>query len=98
MVGSVRKVSEAPMGLEAITSLLRNPHLAEQLGGKGDAFLVDVTPARDPSTPSGFKWTTARGPPSVFGVGTLVSGQIQVRSRAPITLVIPALKKWLMGY
>jgi len=98
MVGTVRSVSMAPMGLEAIGSLLRNPRLAENLGGRGDAFLVEVAPHLDARTPSGFKWTSRLGPQAQFGVGTLLSGQVTVERQAPITLVIPALKKWLLGY
>jgi len=97
MRGRVREVSHSPMTVEGIEALLHNRGLANQLGSGGNAYLVEVTPELDPATPSGFRWTSRQGPPESFGSGTLLSGRIQVRKQAPITLVVPAIRKWLRG-
>ncbi|MDR3671533.1 MAG: NHLP bacteriocin system secretion protein [Holophaga sp.] len=97
MLGRVRDVSPNPMSIEGVDALLENRALATQLGGKGNAYLVEVLPEFDPATASGFRWTSRQGPPGSFGSGTLLTGWIQVRRQAPITLVVPAIRKWLRG-
>jgi HlyD family secretion protein len=97
MIGRVRSVSPAPLSLESIDGLVHNRQLAGSLAGKGDTFLVEVEPETDPATPSGFRWTSRQGPPQRFTSGVLLTGMIQVRKQAPITLVLPALKKWFRG-
>lgn len=95
MLGRVQSVSHGPASQEGMESLLQNRLLATRLGGSGDAYLVEVLPEYDPATPSGFRWTTHAGPPWRFGGGTLLAGRIRVHEQAPITLLIPALKRWL---
>jgi HlyD family secretion protein len=47
------------------------------------------------STRSGFRWTSHQGPDFTFGSGTLCEGKITLAQRRPITLVVPALRRWL---
>ena len=97
MLGRVRSVSPAPLSLEAVQEKLKNPTLAAQLGAGGSAYLVEVVPDRDPATPTGLRWTTRLGPPFQFGSGTLIAGQVRLRVQAPVTLMLPALRRWLDG-
>jgi HlyD family secretion protein len=97
MLGRVQSVSHGPASQEGLESLLQNRLLATKLGGSGDAYLVEVVPEYDAATPSGFRWTSRQGPPWGFGGGTLLAGRIRVQEQAPITLIIPALKRWLQG-
>ncbi|BDU70963.1 hypothetical protein [Mesoterricola silvestris] len=97
MRGQVTAVSGGPVDVEAVENLLDNRQLAAQLAGAGDAFLVEVKLELDPTTPSGFGWTTRQGPQERFGSGTLLQARFQVRRQAPITLILPALKKWIKG-
>jgi HlyD family secretion protein len=46
-------------------------------------------------TPSGFKWSSENGPPFKVRTGTLGIAEIVVFRQAPITLVIPFLRKSL---
>ena len=71
---------------------LGNEILLEQFAGGGGPFLVAVALRRDPSTPSGFTWSSGSGPPTTVESGTLVSVQVVVERQRPITLVIPAIK------
>lgn len=95
ILGSVKSVSNAPIGPVAMNRLLRNETLVQQLSAGGGSYLVTVTPQRDSSTPTGFEWTTQQGPDTTIGTGTLLTGIITVDQEAPITLVIPALRRWL---
>jgi len=60
-----------------------------------DDTVVEVRASLRPksATPSGFEWSTSEGPPFKIGGGTLVSINIVVDRKAPITMVMPFLRK-----
>ena len=95
MIGRVAAVSESPLSATAMNVLLRNDLLVQQFTTRGGVYRVGVELELDPARPSGFRWTTRRGPPIVFGSGTLFAGRVEVRQQRPISLMIPALRKWL---
>jgi HlyD family secretion protein len=92
LVGTVSFVSAQPATREGMRRTLGNEILVEQLAGGGAPFLVEVALGRDPSTPSGFTWSSGSGPPTSVESGTVVSVQVVVERQRPITLVIPAIK------
>jgi HlyD family secretion protein len=94
MLGRVRSVSQTPLSATAMNRYLRNEALVRTFTGQGGAYLVDVQVERDPTTVSGFRWTTRKGPAMRLGSGALLTGSITVHEQAPITLVVPALRKW----
>lgn len=94
-LGTVRSVSPTPLSPAGMTRILRNDALVSLFRGAGGAHLVEVEVQLDPSTPSGFAWTTRNGPDLQFGSGTVLFGMVTVRQQAPITLVIPKLRDWL---
>jgi HlyD family secretion protein len=59
------------------------------------ACVVTVELERDGATPSGFRWTSRKGPDLAFGSGTLMEAKITLEQRAPIELVVPGLRRWL---
>jgi HlyD family secretion protein len=95
MLGVVASVSDAPVSPEVMNRLLHNTTLVEAFSAAGGAYLVTVTPELDPSTPSGFKWTSRHGPEIKIGTGTLFTAIVTVDEQPPIALVIPALRSWL---
>jgi HlyD family secretion protein len=95
MIGTVRSISEAPLSPAAMTVYLRNPTLVQQFNAQGGAYLVTIDLTEDPATHSGFAWTSRGGPALSIGSGTLLDASITLREQAPITLVIPALRRWL---
>jgi HlyD family secretion protein len=95
MLGTVEKVAQGPANPDAMTRLLRNQTLIQQFTAAGGVYEVRVKPLTDPSTPSGFKWTSESGPPLKFDSGTLLRVQVPVVEKRPITLVIPTLRGWL---
>ncbi|MDF2867869.1 MAG: putative efflux pump rane fusion protein, partial [Gammaproteobacteria bacterium] len=48
----------------------------------------------DQKTYSGFRWTSSQGPNLLIGNGTLATATVTIKEQAPITLIIPALKRF----
>lgn len=95
MVGKVKSISPYPSTPESMMSILGNGRLVQDLSGSSAPLKVLVSLEVDPTTKSGFKWSSPNGPPvGVFG-GTLCSGSIVVSERKPIGFVIPLVKETL---
>jgi HlyD family secretion protein len=94
--GKVTYVADYPATAAGMMTLLENDSLVASLRGRGTVTEVDVAMERSTDTPSGFRWSSSRGPETQVTPGTLCSAQIVTRSQKPITLVFPFLKK-LMG-
>lgn len=94
MLGQVTSVSKVPLSPAAMNVYLRNSTLAEEFSRQGASYLVYVEMFPDPSTKSGFKWTSLNGPQLEVNAGTLLTASITTHDQAPITLVIPALRRW----
>jgi HlyD family secretion protein len=62
---------------------------------QGPLIQVDVDLIRDPSTPTGYRWSSSHGPNLKISSGTLAAGDIVVKSDRPISLVIPTLRESL---
>jgi HlyD family secretion protein len=92
----VTYVADYPATAAGMMTLLENDSLVASLRGRGTVTEVDVAMERSTDTPSGFRWSSSRGPETQVTPGTLCSAQIVTRSQKPITLVFPFLKK-LMG-
>jgi HlyD family secretion protein len=97
MVGRVREVSRNPLSPAAMNVYLRNPTLVQQFNAQGASYLVYVDLETAPASRRRYKWkwTSGEGPPYDFGGGTLLGGTVTIQEHAPITLVVPALRRWL---
>ncbi|HUJ00309.1 MAG TPA: NHLP bacteriocin system secretion protein [Usitatibacter sp.] len=95
MLGRVRWVSSYPSSQQGIMQLLQNEKLVSALSGHGPPIKIVADLLADPSTPSGYKWSSGRGPEFQVKSGTLANATITTEKRPPIALVIPALKKFL---
>lgn len=93
MLGKVKSVSEFPVTPEYLRKTLRNDKLADSMLGKGAPFEVVATLLPDKDTPSGYKWSSSKGPPSAVYSGTLSTGSVVVENRRPISYVLPVIKK-----
>jgi hypothetical protein len=88
--GKVTSVSNFPVTEDEMFLLLENQSLVDTLR-TGDAQLrVDVKLLKDSSTPSGFKWSSAQGPPFTITRGTLCSATFVLGEERPINLVLPS--------
>jgi HlyD family secretion protein len=95
IVGKVRWVSSYPASDQGIMQLLQNEKLVQALGGEGPPIKIIADLSVDPSTPSGYKWSSRSGPDMQVRSGTLATASITTESRRPIALVIPAARKFL---
>lgn len=96
MRGVVTAVSSFPATQQAMLAALGNPDLVAGLFRIVESPIqVKVDLVVDPSTTSGYQWTSRRGPATTIQPGTLCTAAITVREQAPITLVLPRLREWL---
>ena len=76
-----------------IMSRMRNESVTKKLTAQGTVIEVRAALKVKESTASGFEWSTSGGPPTKIGGNTLVSINIVVARKAPITMVMPFLRK-----
>jgi HlyD family secretion protein len=95
ILGRVTWVAEFPSTARGMTRLLANEALVQKLMQAGPPIQVNVLLERDPATPSGFRWSSSRGPNLKISSGTLAAGDIVVRREAPLNLVIPKIREKL---
>lgn len=92
MYGRVTWVAEFPSTSRGMLRLLANQELVTRLMEKGPPIQVDVTLDRSAETPTGFRWSSSRGPEVEITSGTLAGGSVIVREDRPISLVLPWLR------
>ena len=97
MLGLVTYVSEYPSTGQSMMKSLKNEALVKELSAGGAPIMVKVDLIPAPKTPSGYKWSSSEGPTIKLQTGTLCFGNVTVSSQKPISLVIPMLKKKLLG-
>lgn len=93
IMGKVRSVAAVPASEEGMMRVLKNKTLVTELADGAAPIEVTVELQRDPEAPSGFKWSSSRGPNAEVNSGTLCEGTLTVREVRLITLVIPALEQ-----
>jgi len=98
ILGRVTSVSEYPATSQDILHTLGNEGLVTKLAGKGASLEMHVDITVVDSTVSGFKWTSAGGPPQKINSGTLCDGSVIISKQRPISMVIPTIKKALSIY
>lgn len=95
LVGTVTRVAEFPATARGMTRLLGNEALVARLLEGGPLIQVNAALIKDAATPTGYRWSSSRGPELEITSGTLASGDVVVRAERPITLVVPALRQAL---
>ncbi|HVT18282.1 MAG TPA: NHLP bacteriocin system secretion protein [Thermoanaerobaculia bacterium] len=93
ILGRVTWVAEFPSSARGMTRLLGNEALVAKLMEQGPPIQVNVSLRRDPRTPTGYRWSSSRGPNLKISSGTLASGDIVVKRDRPIQLVVPTLRE-----
>jgi HlyD family secretion protein len=95
ILGTVKSVAEVPSTTEGMMRTLKNQQLAHSLSGGGAPFEVIVSLERDAGTPSGFRWSSSRGPDAEINTSTLAEAAVTVREIHLISLAVPALEALL---
>jgi len=94
IVGKVVTVSPFPVTTEAVTNVVGNAEVAQSLSGGGSKIEVFAELSSNPSTVSGYTWTSGKGPEVKITAGTTGAIRATIEYRRPITFVIPILRQW----
>ncbi len=92
--GQVISVSPFPVTTDAVTNVVGNHEIAQELTDGASRIEVFSALVEDPATVTGFKWTSGAGPDVEITAGTTVSVRATIDFRRPITFVIPILRRW----
>jgi HlyD family secretion protein len=93
--GTVIAVANYPSTAAAIMRNFQNEQLVHALTSAGPVTEVRIVLEQDPATISGFRWSSSAGPPIRISAGTIAVADIVTETRAPITLVVPLLRRTL---
>jgi NHLM bacteriocin system secretion protein len=96
--GKVTYVSDFPITQQGMLTSVKNDQLAKGLLAGGPLFEVHVDFEKDPKSYSGFKWTSAKGPNIFIKEGTSCMGKVTINQEPPVTIVVPAFKKFFDLY
>jgi biotin carboxyl carrier protein len=93
LLGRVRAVEQYPSTRIGMMGALHNEQLVDAFlqaaGGAPIAVRAEIL--TDPSTPSGYHWSSGAGPEVTLTSGTQCTGAVITRTHRPIALVFPAL-------
>ncbi|MGU3493097.1 NHLP bacteriocin system secretion protein [Xanthobacteraceae bacterium A53D] len=95
LIGTVINVDALPETERALAERLSNPDLARLFTRSGPPIQVEVRLDPGPKGHVSYAWTSERGQEIDLTSGTLLSGQITIRSGRPIALLVPAIRHWL---
>ena len=94
MLGDVREVSKFPITPQGLQTLLHNEELVRDFSRVGPVFMAHVALTRDPASKSGYAWTSSKGADVPVESGNFAQGEVLVKTQRPISLAIPALRRW----
>lgn len=92
IIGTVKAVSAFPISQPTIVSAVGNAEVARSLMTQGGQIEVLAELERDPTTVTGYRWSSSKGPDVLISSGTTASVRVTVEQRAPITFVLPILR------
>lgn len=91
--GKINSVSPFPATQNGMMTVLGNQQLVQTLTAEGAPIVARAELIPDPSTPSGYKWSSGKGPELLVTSGSLCDVAIVIRTQSPISLVIPKFKE-----
>ncbi|MBT73828.1 MAG: NHLP bacteriocin system secretion protein [Gammaproteobacteria bacterium] len=92
LIGKASWISDFPVSREGLGAKLQNQALVESYFREGAPYEVRVDLVRDEQTPSGYRWTSGKGPQSKITSGSTVLAKIVIKEQRPAEMVIPLLK------
>ncbi|HTA41469.1 MAG TPA: NHLP bacteriocin system secretion protein [Bryobacteraceae bacterium] len=93
IVGTVTSVSPIPVTKEGATSTIGNAEVVQSLMPEGGYIEVRARLQTDPATPSGYRWSSSRGPDMKITSGLTHSTRVTIEGRAPVTYFLPILRE-----
>jgi HlyD family secretion protein len=97
MKGTISYIGEYPVTPQAVTSVIANQALAQELLGNSAKLEMRAALVPDKGTTSGYAWSSSGGPNFKILSGTRVNIDVVTERKAPITYVLPTLRKMLGG-
>lgn len=93
--GRVRWVAAYPSTSRGMVRLLGNEELVSRLLEEGPPLQVNVDLIPDPSTPTGYAWSSSGGPDLEITSGTPASGAIIIDEQRPLAFLLPRISSAL---
>ena len=94
IVGQVTAVSPLPVTVEGTVAIIGNSEIVKSLIGEtGAAIQITTNLQTDDRNPSGYKWSSSKGPNSKITPGTTAVIRVTVEERSPITFLLPFLRE-----
>jgi NHLM bacteriocin system secretion protein len=93
LLGTVTAVSAFPVTREGIASVVGNAEVVAALVAEGPVIEVAAALTQDPTTVSGYTWSSSAGPAVQITPGTTTTGRVILEHRAPITYLLPILRE-----
>jgi HlyD family secretion protein len=77
-----------------MAAVLQNPQLVQSFAGQTPPFeaRIELVSAK---TPSGYAWSSGKGPPLELTSGTTLRADIAVQRNTPLGLILPQLRRLL---
>jgi HlyD family secretion protein len=93
MRGHVTFVADYPSTTAAMMRQFQNESLVSALSGSGPVSEIRASLERDPSTVSGFRWSSSQGPAIRITSGTITDVHVVTRVQKPAALLLPWLRR-----
>jgi len=87
--GHVKSVDRSAQSAQQIAAFLGDSQLGEQFTKDGRPVAVLVKLDKSKGTKSGFKWSSAEGPPFALTSMTVASGSIRLADQRPVDWLLP---------
>ncbi|KAF3884627.1 MULTISPECIES: NHLP bacteriocin system secretion protein [Nostocales] len=95
IVAKITSVPPLPVTKEGANSAIGNPDLAAKIlpTGGGD-MEVRAEMVLEPSTFSGYRWSSSQGPKLKISAGTTTTVRVKVAEQAPIAYLLPIIREF----
>lgn len=91
--GTVLEVSDYVISAEEMTNQIGDYSLVQMFQASGPVIRLQCELKKDDSTLSGYEWSSKKGAEIELTEGTIVSADVVIEEKAPITMIIPYLKE-----
>jgi HlyD family secretion protein len=98
MLARVVDIAPIASSREAIMRRLNSPTLVESLLQLGAPFEIELDLELDPKAPSGYRWSSGKGPNISIETGTFTTAEVVVERKRIISLALPSFDyifRWL---
>tara|TARA_B100001964_G_C14240300_1_gene604635 strand:- start:162 stop:1361 length:1200 start_codon:yes stop_codon:yes gene_type:complete len=94
IIGHIKSIQRAPATAQYIVNIAGNKMIGDNLVKSEKLYIFRVELEKDSSTPSGYMWSSGKGPPEQFKLHANLLGKTTVYydERRPITVVIPFIR------